>query len=139
MPKSTPVPGRPRLGSAVVAGLRSLIAFHPRTLRERIIIGLRDAGYVDGEVPPIVFMRHHLAHAASAFYCSGFEASAILVFDGHGEENATSIYRADVCEALHVDAEGKLVDFLDREFRKEQVKAGRHVGQTAGLAGAARR
>lgn len=94
-PKTAPAPGRPRLGSAVISGLRSLLAFQPRTLRENIVLGLRNAGFVDGRVPPIVFVRHHLAHAASAFYCSGFEEAAILVFDGHGEENTMSIFRGD--------------------------------------------
>ena len=94
-PKTAPVPGRPRLGSAVLSGLRSMLVFQPRTLRENIVLGLRNAGFVDGRIPPVVFIRHHRAHAASAFYCSGFDEAAILVFDGHGEENATSIYRGE--------------------------------------------
>ena len=88
-------PGRPPLGSAVLSGMRSLVSFQPRTLTESIVLGLRDAGFKDGPVPPIVFMRHHLAHAASAYYCSGFDESAILVFDGHGEENTTTIFRGE--------------------------------------------
>jgi len=83
------------LGSAVLSGVRSLVSFQPRTLTENIVLGLRDAGFKDDPVPPIVFMRHHLAHAASAYYCSGFDESAILVFDGHGEENATTIFRGE--------------------------------------------
>ena len=35
---------------------------------------------------------HHLCHAASTFYCSGFVNSAILVVDGEGSGLATSIY-----------------------------------------------
>jgi carbamoyltransferase len=88
-------PGRPQFGSAVLSGVRSLVSFQPRTLTESIVLGLRDAGFKDGPVPPVVFLRHHLAHAASAYYCSGFEESAILVFDGHGEENATTIFRGE--------------------------------------------
>lgn len=33
----------------------------------------------------ILFTEHHLAHAASAFYCSPFEAAAVLTVDGVGE------------------------------------------------------
>jgi carbamoyltransferase len=88
-------PGRPQFGSAVLSGIRSLVSFQPRTLIERIVLGLRDAGFKDGPVPPVVFLRHHLAHAASAYYCSGYEESAILVFDGHGEENTTTIFRGE--------------------------------------------
>jgi carbamoyltransferase len=86
-------PGRPQLGSAVLNGVRSLVSFQPRLLTENIVLGLRDAGFKDGPIPPVTFVRHHLAHAASAYYCSGFDESAILVFDGHGEENATTIFR----------------------------------------------
>jgi carbamoyltransferase len=106
VPRAAPPAGRPRLGSAVIAGIRSLVSFQPRTLREHIVLGLRDAGFVSGRIPPIVFTRHHLAHAASAFYSSGFEESAILVFDGHGEENTTSIFRGrgkDIELIEHID------------------------------------
>lgn len=34
---------------------------------------------------------HHLAHAASAFYLSGFEESLILIVDGMGELDSTTI------------------------------------------------
>jgi hypothetical protein len=36
--------------------------------------------------------------------------------------NATSVYRPEICEALGVDALAMLVDFLEREYRKELVK-----------------
>ncbi len=38
-----------------------------------------------GCAPPLLFSRHHLAHAASCFYPSPFEDAAILVIDGVGE------------------------------------------------------
>src|SRR3989338_2699268 len=41
---------------------------------------------------PIYFVPHHLAHAASVFYVSGMEKAAILVLDGQGEREATSIF-----------------------------------------------
>ncbi len=41
-----------------------------------------------------VFIEHHLAHAASAFYFSGFKESAILSIDGSGEFTATWIGKA---------------------------------------------
>ncbi|MBO87636.1 MAG: hypothetical protein CL927_19980 [Deltaproteobacteria bacterium] len=34
---------------------------------------------------PITYGQHHLSHAASAFYASGFEEAAILTVDGVGE------------------------------------------------------
>lgn len=39
----------------------------------------------------ILFVPHHISHAASAFYASGFDESAILTFDGVGEWTATTL------------------------------------------------
>ncbi|HET9898346.1 MAG TPA: carbamoyltransferase C-terminal domain-containing protein [Streptosporangiaceae bacterium] len=39
----------------------------------------------------LVRVRHHLAHAASAYYLSGFDEAAVLVADGMGETESTSI------------------------------------------------
>ncbi len=44
---------------------------------------------------PVLFTRHHLSHAASAFYPSPFEHAAILTVDGVGEWATTSIARGD--------------------------------------------
>ncbi len=38
-----------------------------------------------GHVPRLLFTRHHMAHAASCFYPSPYEAAAILTIDGVGE------------------------------------------------------
>jgi len=38
----------------------------------------------------ILFVPHHVSHAASGFYASGFEKSAILTFDGVGEWTTTT-------------------------------------------------
>ena len=43
---------------------------------------------------PIGFIDHHEAHALSALALSGFEEAAVLVVDGHGAWQATSIYDA---------------------------------------------
>jgi carbamoyltransferase len=39
------------------------------------------------------FVDHHLAHAISAYGCSGFEDAAVVVMDGRGAWEATSIWR----------------------------------------------
>ncbi|GEM_PF-4935977 len=44
---------------------------------------------------PFISFNHHLCHAASAFYCSGFEESLILVVDGSGEDSSTQLYLGD--------------------------------------------
>ena len=40
---------------------------------------------LDVERKKIVFSNHHLSHAASSYFCSPFEKSAIVTFDGVGE------------------------------------------------------
>jgi carbamoyltransferase len=37
--------------------------------------------------------NHHLAHAGSAFFCSGFDEALVVVADGAGERACTSVYR----------------------------------------------
>ena len=39
----------------------------------------------------VLFSEHHLSHAASAFYCSPFEESAVLTIDGVGEWTTASL------------------------------------------------
>jgi carbamoyltransferase len=56
---------------------------------------LRARSAVDGfreTFPRIEAVDHHLAHAASAFYVSGFERSLVLVMDGNGESDSLSLY-----------------------------------------------
>ena len=83
---------RPNMGSALISGLMEILTNYPHRVRQKIIIGLNEAGFINEKVPPIIFVKHHLAHAATAFYCSGFDEAAILIFDGHGEQNTITIY-----------------------------------------------
>ena len=39
---------------------------------------------------PVLYSEHHLSHAASAFYCSGWEEASILTVDGVGEWTTSS-------------------------------------------------
>jgi len=71
--------------------LNEIVSQQPEYIRRRIKFGLRNSGHA-GKVPPIEFISHHLAHAASAYYASGFDHAAILVMDGSGEERSTSLY-----------------------------------------------
>lgn len=49
----------------------------------------------DGRRPPVRWVDHHLAHAASALYPCGELDAAVLVADGAGERVATSLMRAE--------------------------------------------
>ena len=45
--------------------------------------------------PGLRFVDHHRAHAASAFYPSGFERALVVVMDGQGEHASISVYLGD--------------------------------------------
>jgi carbamoyltransferase len=47
-----------------------------------------------GIYAPIEFMHHHQSHAAASYFTSSFKDSAILVVDGVGEFDCTSIWNA---------------------------------------------
>jgi carbamoyltransferase len=42
----------------------------------------------------LVRVPHHLAHAASSYYLSGFDEAVVLVADGMGESESTSVFAA---------------------------------------------
>jgi carbamoyltransferase len=78
-------------------GLISFLKAIPVWLNEKIFLkkliydGLKQVGTYDKKKAKLLFPEHHLSHAASAFYPSSFEKSAILTIDGVGEWCTTSI------------------------------------------------
>ena len=58
-----------------------------------------DIRYRLGYDGPIEFFEHHMSHAASSFYYSGFSSSSILIIDGVGEW-ATTSYGTGVGETI---------------------------------------
>jgi carbamoyltransferase len=67
-------------------------------------------------VPPdrILFVEHHLSHAASAFFCSPFHEAAILTLDGVGEWTTTA---TGFATADWGDGQRRNQITLDREIR----------------------
>ena len=43
-------------------------------------------------IPEVVRVPHHQAHAASSFYASPFSKAGVLVIDGHGENESSTIW-----------------------------------------------
>lgn len=72
--------------------LQTIIRYLPFTVKKAIKDMLHSAG-LSGKMPKIYFVPHHLAHAASTFYASGFESAYIVVPDGSGEIASTSIFK----------------------------------------------
>ncbi|HET6762148.1 MAG TPA: carbamoyltransferase N-terminal domain-containing protein, partial [Longimicrobiaceae bacterium] len=61
----------------------------------------------------ILFTEHHLAHAASAFFCSPFDRAAILTVDGVGEWTTSALGTG----TADWDGTGRNGIVLDRETR----------------------
>ncbi|MFT5827839.1 MAG: carbamoyltransferase, partial [Urechidicola sp.] len=78
-------------------GLWTFVKAIPIWLKEKLFLkstikkALQEIGSVDFKKTPLLFSAHHLSHAASAFYVSPFEESAILTIDGVGEWATASI------------------------------------------------
>ena len=77
------------------------LAFAPKTLSlfsasmkewffDKLWIKARIASELGISTQKILFSGHHLSHAASAFFCSPFNKSAILTIDGVGEWTTTA-------------------------------------------------
>ena len=79
--------------ASVIEGALNVMSCHPEHLKELTLQSVRATGWF-GKVPPLVFYPHHLCHAASAFFCSGYEDAAVLTMDGHGEITCTELFDA---------------------------------------------
>ena len=72
-------------------GLLSFLKAIPVWLKEKMFLkkqlldGLKEVGIYDKKKVKFLFPEHHLSHAASTFFTSPFEESAILTIDGVGE------------------------------------------------------
>lgn len=58
---------------------------------------LKDKGFRTGgeNKLKLKFYPHHLAHAASAYRCSGFDQANIITLDGQGENDSGSIWKGE--------------------------------------------
>jgi carbamoyltransferase len=77
-------------------GFQSFRTAMPLWISEKLFqknLLLRELRSIDpalGEAGKLLFSEHHLSHAASAFYPSPFQESAILTLDGVGEWSTTA-------------------------------------------------
>ncbi|HEY8490681.1 MAG TPA: carbamoyltransferase C-terminal domain-containing protein [Dehalococcoidia bacterium] len=70
--------------AGIVNAPRFLVGDAPHGLRDML-----EGVASPADLPPFEFVEHHLAHAASAYYVSGFQEAAILTLDGRGEQTTT--------------------------------------------------
>jgi carbamoyltransferase len=80
-------------------GFKSFFAAIPVWLKEKLYLKktLRRelsalGGIPEKELPALMFTEHHQSHAASAFFPSPFQKSAVICFDGVGEWATTSVW-----------------------------------------------
>jgi carbamoyltransferase len=66
---------------------------------------------ITGYHGPIMYVDHHISHAASSYYCSGFEESAIFTADGVGEW-ATTTYGTATRDKIHLFEEVSFPDSI---------------------------
>ncbi len=78
-------------------GIRSFITAIPVWIKEKMFLKrlineeLEKIGTYDKKKTKLLFPEHHLSHAASAYYPSPYEDSAILTIDGVGEWATVSL------------------------------------------------
>jgi carbamoyltransferase len=86
---------------------------------------------------PVVFVSHHLAHAAAAYYASGYQDGLLVTLDGAGDGHSSHIYdaRNGKLKLLHaVPAFDSLGCYYAYATEICGFKAGRHEGKLTGLA-----
>jgi len=82
------------LTTALATWPKSTVVF-----REAMITWLNDKLWIKDKIrrqlavphEKVLFVEHHLSHAASAFFCSPYEESAILTIDGVGEWTSATL------------------------------------------------
>jgi carbamoyltransferase len=78
-------------------GLPSFVKSIPVWVREKLFIKdeiykqLKNVGDYSRKKVKLYFSEHHLSHAASAYFASGFDSAAVLTLDGMGEWASASI------------------------------------------------
>ena len=100
---------------------------------EPIRAALRDFG-LDQK---LVFVDHHLAHCASAYFTSGFDRALVVSLDGYGSGNAGSFYLGEggkLTLLSPIPYPHSLGTFYRRVTQALGFKPNRHEGKIVGLA-----
>jgi carbamoyltransferase len=86
--------------------------------------------------PPVTYYEHHLTHAATAFYPSGFKDAAIVTVDGTGEWNSTVAWKggADGITKLKEKPNSQSLGFFYSAVTKHIRMGSQAEGKTMGLA-----
>jgi carbamoyltransferase len=86
---------------------------------------------------PLRFVHHHFAHAASAYYTSGFDDALVVTMDGGGDGHSSHVYdvRGGAFRKLATaDSYDSLGNYYAYATALCGFKAKRHEGKITGLA-----
>jgi len=86
---------------------------------------------------PVRFVDHHLAHAASAYFTSGFDDAAVISMDGGGDGMSSRIYLVrdgNFSEVGSTTAFDSLANYYAYVTHICGYKAQKHEGKITGLA-----
>ncbi|RJO67558.1 MAG: carbamoyltransferase [Myxococcales bacterium] len=90
-----------------------------------------------GITAPVQFINHHLAHATSAHFTSGFENATVVTMDGGGDGDSSHIYLArgdDLRLITRTSAFNSLGNYYAYVTHICGYKAQKHEGKITGLA-----
>lgn len=125
-----------RILRAIYRGLREPDEFVQRTatrLVEQTDIDIS----VETLQKRIEYVDHHRAHAASAYYTSGFDEATILTVDGSGDGLSSTIFagRDGTLERVRVNADVDSIGYLWAEIPTLfGFKGSKHAGKFMGMA-----
>jgi carbamoyltransferase len=86
---------------------------------------------------PIKFIDHHLAHASSAYFTSGWNEATVITMDGAGDNSSSRVYYAragQLQKFCNVDSFNSLGNYYGYITHLCGFKAHRHEGKITGLA-----
>jgi carbamoyltransferase len=129
-------------GGFITAGLRISLLFllgdYLDLARRFVRFVVRSIGEDVPEDIRIIPVVHHLAHAASAYYFSGFNNAAVITVDGTGEFEATVVWRVRDGEFEKITSIPTVYGSLGRLYEEVSVKVGYDTlegpGKVMGLA-----
>jgi len=85
----------------------------------------------------IIFVPHHRSHAASAYYCSGFDNQVTITADGGGEHDCTVLWSPEmerIKEFTRHNSIGHMYSSGAEYLGYTKPSGSRHAGKVMGLA-----
>ncbi len=97
-PKAPPIGRVDLTQDRILTTLQFTPPFLEKLIRQKIRFGR-----IPGRIPKVSYVPHHRAHAASVFFSSGWEEAAIVIVDGSGETESTTIWHGRGLDIKRLD------------------------------------